>query len=290
MTDGPTTGPGPADLHTLTGAYALDAVDDLERRAVERHLAECDACREEVRGFRETAAALADGVALAPPAGLRERVLAEARTTAQLPPVQRGPSAGGAAPAGPDGATGPTVPADPTRPTRARPGSGPGGDVRHRAPARPGRLVAAAVAAVLALGGGTVGVVQYRAAQDLREQRQVALAQEREVAAVVGDPAARFVSGPVSSGGRVTVALASGRAVVLADGVPGLPADRTYQLWVVRPEGISSLGLGPAASAAAGGWARPVTGVRAGDTVAVSVEPSGGSRQPTTTPVAAVEL
>lgn len=279
MTDGPTTGPGPsaADLHTLTGAYALDAVDDLERRAVERHLADCEACREEVRGFRETAAALADGVALAAPAGLRERVLAQARTTAQLPPVQRGPSV--------------AVP-DVVGTAQTDGGSLRGRDrvVRHRAPVRPGRLVAAAVAAVLALGGGTVGVVQYRAAQDLREKQAVALAQEREVAAVLGDPARRFVSGPVSSGGRVTVALASGRAVVLADGVTALPADRTYQLWVVRPEGISSLGLGPAASAAAGSWARPVTGLRPGDTVAVSVEPRGGSRQPTTTPVAAVEL
>ena len=267
MTDPTSGGPTPsgADLHTLTGAYALDAVDDLERRAVERHLAECEPCREEVRGFRETAAALADGVALAPSQALRERVLAQVRTTPQLPPVPRGAGSFDAL----------------VRDVRTTP---------RRAPAQAGRLVAAAVAAVLALGGGTFGVVQYRQAQDAREQRQVALAQQREIASVLADPTSRVVSGQVSSGGRVTVALAGARAVVLTDGVTALPQGRTYQLWVVRPDGIRSLGLGPAESAAAGSWARPVTGVRPGDTVAVSVEPVGGSAQPTTTPVAAVEV
>jgi anti-sigma-K factor RskA len=33
-----------------------------------------------------------------------------------------------------------------------------------------------------------------------------------------------------------------------------------------------------------------VSGVRPGDTVAVSVEPAAGSQQPTTTPVAAVQV
>ena len=268
MTD-PTNGSAdgstpPPDLHVLTGAYALDAVDDLERRAVQRHLEGCETCREEVRGFRETAAALADGVALAPSAALRDRVLAQVRTTPQLPPVQRGSSFDSLVRDVP-------VPA-------ARRG------------ARSGRLVAAAVAAVLALGGGTVGVVQYREAQDARAAQRVALAQQQEIANVLNDPARRLVSGPVSSGGRVTVALAGSRAVVLTAGVTGLPQGRTYQLWVIRQDGIRSLGLGPASSDAAGSWARPVTGVRPGDTVAVSVEPDGGSQQPTTTPVAAVEV
>jgi anti-sigma factor RsiW len=36
------------DIHALGGAYALDAVDDLERVAFDRHLAECETCALEV--------------------------------------------------------------------------------------------------------------------------------------------------------------------------------------------------------------------------------------------------
>ncbi|WP_088290724.1 anti-sigma factor domain-containing protein [Kineosporia sp. A_224] len=262
MTDDTTTaGPGDAaDLHALTGAYALDALDDLERRTFERHLAGCAACREEVRGFRETAARLADGVTLAPAGAMRDRVLAEVRRTPQLPPLQRDGEQQDAAGRGRPPASGRTW------------------------------VAAAAVAAVLALGGGTFGAVEWRAAQDARARQDAAVAREQRIATVLSDPARRLVSAPVSSGGTVTLAVAGDRAVVLTAGVAGLPADRTYQLWVVRSDGIRSLGLGPAAADAAGSWARPVEGIRPGDTVAVSVEPQGGSQQPTTEPVAAVKV
>ena len=36
------------DIHALSGAYAVDALDDVERAEFERHLASCAACREEV--------------------------------------------------------------------------------------------------------------------------------------------------------------------------------------------------------------------------------------------------
>ena len=49
--------------HTLTGVYALDALDtDAEVARFERHLSRCDSCAGEVRGFRETAARLARAV------------------------------------------------------------------------------------------------------------------------------------------------------------------------------------------------------------------------------------
>jgi len=34
-----------ADIHALSGAYALDAVDDIERAEFERHLAACPPCQ-----------------------------------------------------------------------------------------------------------------------------------------------------------------------------------------------------------------------------------------------------
>ena len=64
-----------SDIHKLTGAYALDAVDDLERAAFERHLAECADCRTEVASLRETAALLAESTAVTPPSSLRDSVL-----------------------------------------------------------------------------------------------------------------------------------------------------------------------------------------------------------------------
>ncbi len=70
-----------ADIHSLVGAFALDAVDDLERAAVDRHLRECDACRIEVAELREAAARLADGAWSVPPPRLRENVLAAVATT-----------------------------------------------------------------------------------------------------------------------------------------------------------------------------------------------------------------
>jgi anti-sigma-K factor RskA len=74
------------DVHTLTGAYALDALSEIERAAFERHLADCVACRQEVDELRATAARLGSAVAVAPPAGMRDSVLAEIGRTRQLPP------------------------------------------------------------------------------------------------------------------------------------------------------------------------------------------------------------
>jgi anti-sigma-K factor RskA len=76
------------DVHALTGAYALDAVPELERVSFERHLAECDACTQEVRELRETAAQLGQSAAADPPPWLKSRVLARVSEVRQLPPDQ----------------------------------------------------------------------------------------------------------------------------------------------------------------------------------------------------------
>lgn len=113
-----------SDIHALVGAYAIDALDDLERAAFERHLAECPACQAEVAGLREAAAMIGATVATEPSAGLRDRVLAQIATVRPLPP-----------------------PVDPPAAVAGR-----------RTRFRPSALVAAA-AAVIALGAG-VAVVQ----------------------------------------------------------------------------------------------------------------------------------
>ena len=75
------------DIHALSGAYAVDALDDVERARFERHLAECPECRAEVDSLREAAALLPAATALTPPAALRDRVLADIASVRPLPPL-----------------------------------------------------------------------------------------------------------------------------------------------------------------------------------------------------------
>lgn len=82
------------DIHALAGAYALDAVDDLERAAFDRHLRDCEACAVEVAELRETASWLTHAVVEAPPPRLRESVLAEIGRTAQERPRRSAAVAG----------------------------------------------------------------------------------------------------------------------------------------------------------------------------------------------------
>lgn len=75
-----------SDIHALVGAYAVDAVDDIERARFEDHLAGCEVCRSEVVGLRAAAGMLASAEPVAPPPELRERVLAGIATMRPLPP------------------------------------------------------------------------------------------------------------------------------------------------------------------------------------------------------------
>jgi hypothetical protein len=65
----------------------VDALDDLERRRFEDHLAECETCARETRGLREAASHLGTAVATPPPARLREKVLGDVARVRPLPPL-----------------------------------------------------------------------------------------------------------------------------------------------------------------------------------------------------------
>ena len=67
------------DLHDLTAAYALDALEPAEAEAYERHLGQCEECRRQLAELNEPAAALAFGtVAPVPPPRLRAAILEQA--------------------------------------------------------------------------------------------------------------------------------------------------------------------------------------------------------------------
>jgi anti-sigma factor RsiW len=80
----------PLDIHTLAGAYTLDALDDLERASFDRHLAGCPACALEVAELRETVARLTGAATEPPPARLRANVLSEVAGTRQVGPGKAG--------------------------------------------------------------------------------------------------------------------------------------------------------------------------------------------------------
>lgn len=75
------------DIHALSGAYAVDAVDEFERAQFERHLSGCAACRAEVDSLREAASLIAETSARPAPDSLRESVLAGVQSVRPLPPV-----------------------------------------------------------------------------------------------------------------------------------------------------------------------------------------------------------
>ncbi|HET9081457.1 MAG TPA: anti-sigma factor [Trebonia sp.] len=240
------------EMHLLTGGYALDALPEAERAEFERHLTRCPACAEEVRGLRETAARLAMATAVAPPPGMRERVLAVAPRTRQLPPAGRGPLA------------------------RAGERTGLRRISLSRAGLTAGIVTLAAAVALLV-------VMQVSTSRQLHQ----AQASNSAIAAVVAAPDARIQSAPAATGGTVTavMSLRQHEAVITTADLQTLPGTRVYQLWVMNSSGAArSVGL---LTITRPGSTAPVlaTGVLPGDRLGITVEPSGGTAQPTTTPL-----
>ncbi|WP_067482776.1 anti-sigma factor [Actinomadura hibisca] len=207
-------------VHTLAGAYALDALSDVERREFEDHLAECDTCAQEVRGLHETAARLGAAAAVPAPDGMRDRVLATVARTRQVPPR-------------PDAARGVFG---------ARRGVGP-------------RLLALAAAACLVIMTA-LGVAAIRA--DQRADR--VQAQQDELYSVLTAPDARAVSGTVQGGGRGTVVTSRSRdrAVVAMNGLANAPSAKVYALWLLgagapRPAGTMTTASAPVVLGGLGG-------------------------------------
>ena len=90
------------EIHELTAAYALDALDPDDEQRYEEHLRGCRDCQEELASLWQASTALAYAVeAPAPPAALRERILDQARSErTNVVPLRRrwaAPAVGGIA-------------------------------------------------------------------------------------------------------------------------------------------------------------------------------------------------
>lgn len=250
------------EVRDLLPAYALDALDDAERRAVERLLAADADARRELDEYRDVVAAFA--VESAPPPGLRDAVLARVAASA-------------GSDAGPDGAL--------RAATETSAGEGTGdGVVVDLAAARRARRrrwtgLAAAVAAVVAVAVPTT--VAVRATQ---EQSRLQ-AQSDAIAEMLADPDATILRGDVAGGGQASVLAAGDDMYFRASDLPDAGDDRDYQLWVVEADGaVVSAGVLDVHDGRTSRLVQDEPGVG----MAVTVEPAGGSEQPTADPVVAL--
>ncbi|MET9098781.1 anti-sigma factor [Streptomyces antibioticus] len=246
-----TTGQEP---HAAVGAYVLHALSRAEEAAFENHLAGCDACRREVADLRETAALLGARESVPMPPDARERTL---RTVAG------------------------------TRQDLVRGLPGP----------RTGRILrpvlAACAALAVALGG--IAVWQHGEADDARARadraEQRADTARAAYAAVLTAPDATLHTAELSEGvtAAVVVSRSEERAVFTAQGLPALTDGKVYELWYAAESGeLVPAGLMPGTGEVDG---RVMEGSPAGAAaVGITVEPAGGSPQPTSEPLGVVPL
>ena len=76
--------------HELVAPYALNSLDEDERRDFERHLDECEQCQEVLPSLLDAAAAMAYAPGPAEPAPeLRDRIVASARRGGEVMPFRR---------------------------------------------------------------------------------------------------------------------------------------------------------------------------------------------------------
>ncbi|GAB3908357.1 anti-sigma factor [Kibdelosporangium lantanae] len=238
------------DVHTLTGAYVLDALSELERRAFEDHMAGCPACTQEVAELRETAARLGLAASTVPPPDLWNRVRTATTQIRQLPPIS------------PD-------------PVVIRP---------KRWPLR----VAVFAAAASLLGAAAVGVGWITSNQDLHDQLAQSQNQVTQLQDILSAPDAHISSGDVGDGNVTAVASKSrDEMVVLVRGLPKLPSGRVYQAWFIK--GGNPI-PGQTLAASNGSIASTLSAAQGAEKLAFTLEPTGGSAKPSRAPLASMPM
>ena len=280
-------------FHGLAAAYALDALDPDERVAFERALAESPELRDEVDAYAESTAQLA-GLAepATPPPSLRERLMAALEETPQAAPDAAGAELPDEAAVPPVVAPTAAVPAAPpaagappphAAPASAAPEAQPVGPAeaaaRRRWFQRPGAIIAAAAAAVVLIAGVVIGV-GWPGPNGWGAQR--------EMAAIAAAPDAQSQTHDVPGGGEVTLVSSAeqGRSAVVVQGLPELASDQTYELWYIDDAGAAPAGTFDVAGEET--WRVLEGSFAPGVVVGITVEPAGGSTQPTTEPIVAI--
>ncbi|MFE4197772.1 anti-sigma factor domain-containing protein [Paenarthrobacter sp. NPDC056912] len=246
----------------LAEIYALDALSDDERAMIDHYIEDAPEGPEFLERVRQARETLAVSFAPEhePPAELFDNIMARISTEDTSQPADE---AANLAPSGPV--------VDELAAARTK------RDESRRSSGARRWLVGAAAAAVIALGG--IGVGAYVSAQN-DPVNQVLQAQD-----------VQKKSAPVPGGGTATISASSAKDsfVVLMDGVAPAPNGKVYQLWTLPKDGSAPV---PQGTMDAETLSKPavVKGLSAASSVAITVEPAGGSSAPTTAPVLVVAL
>jgi anti-sigma-K factor RskA len=235
---------------------------------------------DEARGFEDVAAELGLAAEPAtPPPSLKADLFAKLASTPQLPAVPDAvpaevPPVALAAPAAPDAPAAPAAPATESRvETKAR----------ARWFSRPAVIVSAAAAAIVLFVGGVFLGSTIAGNTSFQVQQASALA------TINAAPDVQHATAVVDGGGTATLVWSGelGKSALVAKGLPVLANDKTYELWYIR--GGTATPAGTMNASGSGATWRVLSGtMSAGDAVGVTVEPRGGSDQPTTKPIVAI--
>lgn len=260
------------DIHNLSGAYAVDAVDDVERSRFEAHLTGCSECRDEVASLRAAAGQMASLTVTSPPPSLRAAVLREISSVRPLPPRVTPEQAPAPEPAAPTAA--PSAPlAPPAAPASLESKRA---ERSRRTPLR-AWLVGVAAAAVLATGG----LVWQPWSSDTSPVQQLTASEQ----VLQAKDAQRFVAKVGEATATVVRSNSLKKAVIVTANMPSAPDGKVYELWLQQGSDMVKAGLmpdGPSNTVLLQGDAATASGV------GITVEPAGGSDTPSLPPVALV--
>ena len=144
---------------------------------------------------------------------------------------------------------------------------------------RPGAIIGAAAAAVVLIAGAIIGI-GWAGPNGWGAQR--------EMAAIAEAPDAQSQTLEVEGGGEVTLVSSAdqGRSGVVVEGLPELGADQTYELWYIDDAGADSAGTFDVSGSET--WRVLDGSFTPGVAVGITVEPAGGSPQPTTEPIVVI--
>ena len=246
----------------MTGAYALHALTEDEARIFEAHLAESEETRNETTELTDTAVLLGMAVdPVTPPASLKQSIMDQLASTPQLPreelpeaPIQLSSFHGKAA-----------------------------AKAQARWFSKPLTALAGIAAAIILVVGG--GVISNTFNDNSFQQ-----AQANQLAAIGSATDTKRVDTKIEGGGSATLMWSNelGSSAFIADGLKKLESGKTYELWYIGSDGPRAAGtftIDKNGSA----W-RVLDGeMKGGDVIGVTIEPSGGSKAPTTAPVISIE-
>lgn len=143
-------------------------------------------------------------------------------------------------------------------------------------------LVAAAAAVALFVGGGFAGALITGSSTSIDTQA-------RGVAQISAAPDATMARTVVAGGGNATLMWSKslGQSAVLVSGLPALTGGSVYEAWYINGTTVVSAGVLDAPDQTMS-WCLLQGTMKDGGTIGVTVEPTGGSEQPTTEPIIAM--